>query len=219
MRRYAAQGRFYDVLSLEAPVYRRPRLRLLHLLAPAPGSTVVDLGCGTGLNFPGVVAAIGPQGRLIGVDRSASMLAAARRRVGRSGWSNVVLLQGDVADLDGLLGRAGVRAAEVDAVLATFVLSVVAADAPVWDALDRLAEGRRLTVAVADIGPADSAPPPLRLVYRLFAALGGARPERRPWLRLAARGTTMAREQHLDGHVELAVVSYDDRGADHAPDP
>jgi len=218
VRRYAALGRCYDVLSLEAPVYRRPRLRLLHLLAPAPGSTVVDLGCGTGLNFPGILAAIGPRGRLIGVDSSASMLAAARRRVARSGWSNVVLLQGDAADLEGLLSRAAVRGEEVDSVLATFVLSVLPDDGPVWDALDRLAAGRALRVGIADIGPAASAPPPLRLVYRLFAALGGARPQRRPWLRLARRGTTMAREQHLDGHVELAVVSYAPRGADDARD-
>ncbi|MBA3605706.1 MAG: ubiquinone biosynthesis protein, partial [Acidimicrobiia bacterium] len=44
--RYGLAGRLYDVVSLEPLLYRRPRARLLELLGPLPGATVVDIGCG-----------------------------------------------------------------------------------------------------------------------------------------------------------------------------
>lgn len=91
--RYDAVGRVYDIVSLERMVYRRPRLRMLQLLAPPPGGIVIDVGCGTGLNLSPLLAALGPNGHVVGVDASASMLAAARRRVRAAGWGNVTLLQ------------------------------------------------------------------------------------------------------------------------------
>ena len=63
------------------------------MLAPASGSVVLDMGCGTGLNFVGLEAAIGPAGRLIGIDLSSDMLARAHERVQRHGWQNVTLLE------------------------------------------------------------------------------------------------------------------------------
>jgi ubiquinone/menaquinone biosynthesis C-methylase UbiE len=56
------------------------------MLAPASGSVVLDVGCGTGLNFVGLEKAIGPRGRLIGIDLSSDMLARAHERVQRHGW-------------------------------------------------------------------------------------------------------------------------------------
>jgi ubiquinone/menaquinone biosynthesis C-methylase UbiE len=63
------------------------------MLAPASGSVVLDVGCGTGLNFAGVEEAIGPRGRLIGIDLSSDMLVRAHERVQRHGWQNVTLLE------------------------------------------------------------------------------------------------------------------------------
>lgn len=54
--------------------YRR---RAVAALALRPGATVVDLGCGTGRNFPLLRAAVGPQGRVVGVDLTDAMLRAA----------------------------------------------------------------------------------------------------------------------------------------------
>ena len=42
------------------------------------GDTVVDIGCGTGLNFPLLHRVVGPNGTIIGVDLSETMLAQAR---------------------------------------------------------------------------------------------------------------------------------------------
>ena len=46
-----------------------------------PGDTVVDIACGTGLNFPLLEEAIGPDGRIVGVDLTDAMLAQAQRRI------------------------------------------------------------------------------------------------------------------------------------------
>lgn len=73
------------------------------MLALPPGATVVDVGCGTGLNFASTLAAIGPAGRIIGIDASSGMLAAALRRVQVAGWDNVTLVAGDARALLDLL--------------------------------------------------------------------------------------------------------------------
>jgi flavin-dependent dehydrogenase/ubiquinone/menaquinone biosynthesis C-methylase UbiE len=70
-----------------------PRLRL------TGGETVLDLGCGAGHNFPHLRAAIGGEGKLIGVDLSENMLALAHRRVETSRWRNVGLVLGNANDL------------------------------------------------------------------------------------------------------------------------
>ncbi len=73
-----------------APVQRRA----LAALAPIPGDRVLDVACGTGLNFAGIQKAIGPSGHLVGVDLSSDMLQVARGRVQRKKWTNVSLVEG-----------------------------------------------------------------------------------------------------------------------------
>ena len=73
------------------------------------GDTVVDLGCGTGLNFKMLQDRVGPTGSITGVDLSDAMLAQARKRVRKSVWKNVSLVQADMAEyqipqnVDGIL--------------------------------------------------------------------------------------------------------------------
>jgi demethylmenaquinone methyltransferase/2-methoxy-6-polyprenyl-1,4-benzoquinol methylase len=61
------------------------------------GNTVVDLGCGTGLNFTLLQEQIGPEGKIIGVDLTDAMLAEAHQRVLTRGWLNVELVKSDAA--------------------------------------------------------------------------------------------------------------------------
>jgi SAM-dependent methyltransferase len=58
-------------------------LELLRRHGLGPGATLVDLGCGTGLL---AAAAAGECGRVVGVDPSEAMLAAARARSGAVEW-------------------------------------------------------------------------------------------------------------------------------------
>jgi demethylmenaquinone methyltransferase/2-methoxy-6-polyprenyl-1,4-benzoquinol methylase len=78
---------------------------------------VVDIACGTGLNFPLIEEVIGPGGRIVGVDLTDAMLAQAQDRIAKNGWSNISLVQADAADFVFPIG--------VDAILSTYALSQV----------------------------------------------------------------------------------------------
>jgi arsenite methyltransferase len=54
-----------------------------------PGETVLDLGCGAGLDLYLYAQKIGPNGRLYGLDLSAEMLNKARQNLTETGVSNV----------------------------------------------------------------------------------------------------------------------------------
>ena len=74
----------------------RFRHRVVEALELRSGETVVDLGCGTGANLPYLVEAVGPTGRVIGVDLSPGMLAQAHERLNETGWQNVELVEADI---------------------------------------------------------------------------------------------------------------------------
>ncbi len=62
------------------------------------GGTVVELGCGTGLNFSLVLDKIGPEGKMIGVDITDKMLDQAKKRVDENGWKNIELVESDFTE-------------------------------------------------------------------------------------------------------------------------
>lgn len=95
---YDLFARFYD-RSLE-PLYVQSRAAAVEALQLRPGHVVLDVPCGTGASFPGIRAAIGDHGLLVGIDRSAGMLARARDRIHTAAWTNVVLGEADVHAID-----------------------------------------------------------------------------------------------------------------------
>ena len=70
---------------------------LLAFAAPRSGSTVIDVGCGCGATTIELARAVGPSGRVIGLDISEPMLALAASRLSEFGNSTTML--GDAADL------------------------------------------------------------------------------------------------------------------------
>jgi ubiquinone/menaquinone biosynthesis C-methylase UbiE len=118
---YRKKARHYDITSrlYPAPGYpqRTQRRRAVQALGLRTGDTVIDLACGTGLNVPLLQQAVGPGGRIVGVDLTDAMLARARDRVKASGWGNVSLVQADAAGFD--------FPAEADAILSTYALTQV----------------------------------------------------------------------------------------------
>lgn len=69
---------------------------LLALAALKPGDKVLDVACGTGLVSLQAARAVGPQGRVVGVDLSGQMVEAATRRAAGCMLANV-----DFARMDG----------------------------------------------------------------------------------------------------------------------
>jgi demethylmenaquinone methyltransferase/2-methoxy-6-polyprenyl-1,4-benzoquinol methylase len=94
---YDLAVKLYRLLGLKIGKYRKMTVKALEL---SKGDCVVELGCGTGLNFALILDAIGSEGKLIGVDITDKMLDQARIRVKENGWNNVELVQSDFADYD-----------------------------------------------------------------------------------------------------------------------
>jgi SAM-dependent methyltransferase len=95
LEQYRRRAGIYD---LELAAFEPIRRRAVALLALRRGDVVIDVGCGTGLSLPLLLAAIGAEGRVIGIEQSPEMIAKARERVRANGWSNVTLLQASAAD-------------------------------------------------------------------------------------------------------------------------
>ncbi|GAA0419445.1 hypothetical protein Acor_29200 [Acrocarpospora corrugata] len=90
--------------SASGRVYKQQVLELLDL---QPGQTVLDIGCGPGTDLAAMAAAVGPAGRVIGVDRDPVMIAQARARL--TGQPLIEVRPGDVHALpleDGSVDRA-----------------------------------------------------------------------------------------------------------------
>jgi SAM-dependent methyltransferase len=70
---------------------------LLACAAPRSGATVMDVGCGCGATTVELARAVGPSGRVVGVDISEPMLALARERLVE--FANAACRLGDAASL------------------------------------------------------------------------------------------------------------------------
>jgi len=99
-RRYDRVARFYSTLEPLYLIFPRARRKAVAALNLKPGDVVLEIGAGTGRNFPYLVDAVGPSGTVIAVDASEGMLAEAARLIKRRGWSNVKLLRQDAAQLE-----------------------------------------------------------------------------------------------------------------------
>jgi arsenite methyltransferase len=64
-----------------------------------PGESVVDIGCGAGIDSLIAAKKVGPEGRVIGVDMTPSMLEKARQAAKEAGLTNVEFREGYAEEL------------------------------------------------------------------------------------------------------------------------
>jgi SAM-dependent methyltransferase len=69
---------------------------ILALAAPRSGEQVLDVGCGCGTTTLQLAEAVGPSGRVVGLDVSGPMLAVARSRA--AAMKHVTFVKGDAAE-------------------------------------------------------------------------------------------------------------------------
>jgi len=204
MARYIRSAAWYDALSAE-PIYRAGRNRAIPALHLQEGSRVLDVGCGTGLNFPLLLEAVGESGQVVGVDHSPEMLEVARRKTVRRPPGNVVLVEADAEQLDRLAvsGSDG-PGPPFDAVLFTYSLSLMGDWESAWHRASSLVRpGGR--AAVVDMEPPHRWARLLGPTARLACLLGGADINARPWTVLDRTATDVQSWSLRGGHVQVRV--------------
>ena len=186
----------FRLIGLRMQTYRALAVDALRL---KPGARVVELGCGTGINFPLLLKQLGPEGKLVGVDLSARMLDIARGRVEKAGWRNVELVEADVAAYRLPRGLDGVLATGVFGYLPEY-------EQIIRDASDALSPGGRLVLL--DGKQPDRLPAWLfRLVLVLGRPFGFTRKyfEVRPWEALVRWFEDASITDYYGGMIYLAA--------------
>lgn len=197
-RFYARWARLYDALVWAVPL-RRHRARIVDQLNLEAGDTVVEVGCGPGANLPLLADAVGPTGRVIGIDVARPTLAVARRVADRR--PAVTLVHADA--------RSPPVAGPVDAVLGTFVAGLFADPVTVVDRWVRRlsADG---SIVLAHLTRSDRplgrlAGPPYRLLVVLSLA---------PLWRLSYPGDPVGRHDARVAAAHERVKAATARGSD-----
>lgn len=213
--KYSIYAPVYDALSGEWPVYRAGRVLGIQALAPEPGDQILDIGCGTGLNFYLLQDRIGPSGRIIGIDRSPGMVHQARRRARSRRWDNVILLQADAVTADpqelaALIVGHGGRAVS-DGAIATYSLSLMPAWRIAWANIRDLLEPAA-RVSVTDMQEPTGRARWLAPLARLACRVGGADITASPWRAVEEECTNVISMSARGGHLQIRA-GYLDSGS------
>ncbi len=193
---YDLSANLYYLIGLREVKYRK---RVVSALNLTRGDTVVEVGCGTGLNFPYLLQSIGETGRLIGVDLTDAMLEKAMKRVQRKGWHNVELVEADAANY--------VFPAGIQGVISTFALTLVPEYEQVIDHAARaLSSGGRFVIA--DFKKPDRSPLWLVKLGVLITKPFGVSldlTDRKPWQAMTKLFARVTVTELFGGFVYIAV--------------
>ena len=206
-RFYTRWARLYDLVAVYTPGIGSLRAAAVDRLAPRPGETVVEMGCGTGANLPLLRDRVGSEGRVIGVDVSPGVLRIAADRIARAGWENVGVLRGDGT-------RPPLDEGAVDAVFASLVVSLFDDPAAVVEGwADLVGSGGRL--GLLDL--ARSSRPvarPLNGLFRRFVTIANPRSVRQSTAPLTTLDRRVAaahqqlRERCSDATYETRALGF-----------
>ncbi|MDY0281963.1 MAG: class I SAM-dependent methyltransferase [Salinivirgaceae bacterium] len=111
---------FYRVIRWISCLGREKTLqkRTIRALELQEGDTVLDLGCGNGVNLALLHKAVGATGRILALDYSEGMLILAKSIAQKHGWKNIEFIQADAAQIE-LPGNS------LDGVVCSFALSAM----------------------------------------------------------------------------------------------
>jgi SAM-dependent methyltransferase len=159
-----------------------------------PGETVLDLGSGAGMDVFLAAQAVGPQGRVIGVDMTPDMIARARANAAKAGYTNVEFRLGEIEALP-------IADGTIDVVISNCVINLVPDKARVFAEIYRvLRPGGRF--AIADMVTFGPVPAALRRDLALWAGCIAGAMDRTAYLDIIRRAG------FTDVHVATETV-YD----------
>jgi arsenite methyltransferase len=170
-RRHAAS---YDRRTALGEPMRRTAISHLRL---QPGDTVLEVTCGTGINFPALQDAIGESGRLFGIDLSRDMLAIARERVATHGWRNVTLIESPAEHAE--------LPAQADAVLFSFTHDVLQSRSALERVFRHVRSGGRVAAAGMKWAPWWTGPANLYVWWEARQWITTFEGFSRPWAQLS----------------------------------
>ncbi|KAA3644037.1 MAG: methyltransferase [Chloroflexi bacterium] len=119
---YNRFSRVYDLVSSKA-YYHKARSRAIEELNLEKGTRILNVPVGTGQNFEYFQSYLEDTGLILGVDISPGMLMKAKKKIGRNNWSNIVLLNRNVLDIDTFLVAEYTKNNGFDAILCDLGLS------------------------------------------------------------------------------------------------
>ncbi len=203
-RMYRRQRHIYDGTRR---YYLLGRDGLIAGLKPAPGASVLEIGCGTGRNLV-LAAALYPDARFYGIDVSTEMLTSAIAAISRRGMTGRVrVAHGDGAAFDPqlLFGLAS-----FDHVMISYSLSMI----PDWHGVLQAA-ARRLAPAgrlhVVDFGNQERLPKIARALLLRWLAMFDVTPrdDLEPVLAAMAKSNRAALsfERSFRGYAQYAVLT------------
>lgn len=133
---YDITANLYYLIGFREWAYRKMAVNALNLDL---GDTVVELGCGTGLNFPLLQRLVGSEGRIIGIDLTDDMLAQAQKRIDENSWSNIELVECDAAKY--------VFPDNLNGIISTFAITLIPEyDEIIKNGSEALAPGKRFVI-------------------------------------------------------------------------
>lgn len=195
---YNKISRVYDLLSerSEAPMRKAGLL----LLGPKPGETILEIGYGTGHTLVLLGKAVGPKGRIFGLDLSDQMAKLAKQNLAKAG----------------MLGRARVRCGDatqlpypndsIDAIFLSFTLELFdTAEIPkvLSECLRVLRLGGRIVVVgMSKDGPEDPLVNVFEWTHRHFPQFLDCRPI---YVRLALEAAGFVIRQSEARHMWIPV--------------
>jgi S-adenosylmethionine-diacylgycerolhomoserine-N-methlytransferase len=200
---YRTQRHIYDATR---KYFLLGRDRMLTGLAPPPGGSILEIGCGTGRNLI-LAARLHKSARLFGFDISQAMLETAAGSIARSGLAGrIKLAQGDGAHFSGeqLFGQR-----QFDRVFISYALSMI----PPWrealeQALQAVAPGGSLHIV--DFGEQSELPGWFRAGLRTWLAKFAVEPRQDLEVELTrlanSTGARLTLERPYRDYARLAVL-------------
>jgi ubiquinone/menaquinone biosynthesis C-methylase UbiE len=200
-RRYDRMAGDYDHrLGLQASRLGRyqesVRKQAVEALRLKPGQTVIDAGCGTGASFARLTAAVGPNGRVVGVDQSAGMLTVAANRIADQAWTNVELVESPLQEA---------KLPDADAAIFFFTHDLMRTPAALDHVTTAVRPGGRVATAGMQRPPRWLAPlaMPARLIMRRYSTTEEGLDK--PWDLLADRLEDVIPESRLLGAIYIVA--------------
>jgi demethylmenaquinone methyltransferase/2-methoxy-6-polyprenyl-1,4-benzoquinol methylase len=191
-KRYDFSAALYYLIGLRMNRYRNDAVNALHI---NQGDSVLEVACGTGLNFNLILEKIGKEGYLEGIDYTQAMLDQAAEKINQKKWNNVELLKVDAAEYS-------VRKL-FDAVICTFGLSII----PDYkEALTQATKALKLggRIVVSDVKPASGVIRVLNPISLLITKPFGINARKNVWKELKMMVKDFSIKEYYFGYIYVA---------------